>query len=176
MAAFDLDAVTEHPADYSLVSEGGVVLFLHEQVLVETQEALRDLGYEFVSLDATGWDEEALHQSLANALAFPPYYGRNHNALNDCLGDIAHGDYGWSPERSTGLATIVRGFGQFARRQPTLARHLAATFVRATRDALLFGHRIVWLLQVDDPDFRLVVGSHMHLPWNGREWLDASRR
>ena len=31
---------------------------------------------------------ESAHQQLAQALDFPSYYGRNLDALHDCLGDI----------------------------------------------------------------------------------------
>lgn len=31
---------------------------------------------------------ESAHQQLAQSLDFPPYYGRNLDALHDCLGDI----------------------------------------------------------------------------------------
>ena len=33
-------------------------------------------------------DADALHDFLADKLGFPDYYGRNLDALNDCLGDI----------------------------------------------------------------------------------------
>ncbi len=177
MAAFDLDAVTQHPRDFRLVADGGVVLFLNEDILQEAEQGLKDLGYALTALDAGVWnDEGALHDAVAAALEFPAYYGRNFDALHDCLSDVAHGDYGWSPSRSTGLLCVVRGFGIFARRHPTMARALAEYLGLATRAGLLFGHRLVWLLHVDDPDFRLDVSRRDFLPWNGREWLDAKRR
>ena len=177
MAAFDLDAVTQHPPDFQLVAGGGATLFLRETVLHEAEQALQDLGYAHVVLDAHAWrDASDLHEAVADALAFPSYYGRNFDALDDCLGDVAHGDYGWSPATSTGLMTVVRGFGDFARREPTMARDLVESFMGTTHGGLLFGHRLVWLLHVDDPDFRLDVSRRQFLPWNGREWLDSSRR
>jgi hypothetical protein len=177
VASFDLDAVTTHPIDFRLVAGGGAALFLRESVLLETQQALLSMRYTVVPLDASGWTEEsALHEAMSVALDFPAYYGRNLDALNDCLGDVAHGDYGWSPSTSTGLVVVVRGFAAFARREPVLARHVAGAFIGTTREALLFGHRIVWLLHVDDPDFRLDLDARTYLPWNGREWLDANRR
>ena len=42
-----------------------------------------------VQLSAAGWDSpEKAHEELARALAFPDYYGRNLDALHDCLGDL----------------------------------------------------------------------------------------
>ena len=42
-----------------------------------------------VQLSAAAWDTpEKAHADLANALAFPDYYGRNLDALHDCLTDL----------------------------------------------------------------------------------------
>jgi hypothetical protein len=177
VASFDLDAVTTHPIDFRLVAGGGAALFLRESVLLEAQEALASMRYAIVPLDASEWTEEsALHEALSAGLGFPAYYGRNLDALNDCLGDVARGDYGWSASTTTGLVVVVRGFAAFARRDPVLARHVAEAFIGTTRGALLFGHRIMWLLHVDEPDFRLDLDARTYLPWNGREWLSANRR
>lgn len=42
---------------------------------------LNELAFETV---------EAFHDFIAEALGFPEYYGRNLDALSDCLGDICH--------------------------------------------------------------------------------------
>lgn len=43
----------------------------------------------YICLDAHEMDNrEQLHDYLAGKLAFPSYYGRNLDALYDCLGDI----------------------------------------------------------------------------------------
>lgn len=42
-----------------------------------------------VQLSARAWrTEQDVHQALAQALSFPGYYGRNLDALYDCLTDL----------------------------------------------------------------------------------------
>lgn len=42
-----------------------------------------------VQLSAAQWDTpEKAHAALAKALSFPAYYGRNLDALHDCLTDL----------------------------------------------------------------------------------------
>ncbi len=52
--------------------------------------ALRRSGWTFAHLEgADVVTVEGFHDAIAAALAFPAYYGRNLDALNDCLRDVA---------------------------------------------------------------------------------------
>jgi len=132
VGAFALDADTTHPPDFALLRAGGMALFRRPNVLREAEQELGGLGYDLARLEASSWTESDLHDAFASTLSFPGYYGRNLNALADCLYDVAHGDYGWAPT-STGLAVTVDGFGNFAEREPDLAHALAQGLVEATR-------------------------------------------
>lgn len=175
MPAFPTNATTLHPHDFGLVRLGGVAAYLREEVLAESERALDKVGYAREHLDVREWIEERLHQDIGSVLRFPDYYGRNMSALADCLGDVACGDYGWDATR-TGLAVTLHGFGPFARHDPGLAHALVEQLVFASREALLFGHRILWLLHVDDPEFRMEPVGARSVAWNARESQDAWRR
>ncbi len=176
MPAFPTDATTTHPYDFAVARSGGIAAYLRDEVLTSAERELGTIGYARSKLDATEWAQEhRLHEDFAATLNFPSYYGKNMNALADCLGDVACGDYGWDVDR-TGLAVTIHGFGPFARRDPGLAHAVADLLAATSREAMLFGHRLLWLLHVDHPAFRMEPVGAVHVAWNVREWLDTDRR
>ncbi len=97
MAAFDKSAELSHPVDYQLVVNGFVSMFWAQHVLDTTLQWLSARDYQLVTLQAGEWRQtKDLHQAFAEALDFPNYYGKNLDALNDCLRDVALGEYVWT--------------------------------------------------------------------------------
>jgi hypothetical protein len=133
-------------------------------------------GYEVARVDASTWTTEAdLHRDLAAALNFPPYYGKNFRALNECLHAVASYDYGTSPEAS-GFVLALTGYDRFARLCPVAAYTVLDLFAKRARAAALIGHRMVCLVQSDDPDLSFEPVGAMPVMWNDAEWLNANRR
>lgn len=176
MAAFSPDGPGTDAHDFGLARHGGLAKYLNVDVLTDSERALQELGYVLVRMDAKGWGRErVLHQDFASALSFPAWYGQNLDALDDCLSDVAAGGYGWDVTR-TGLAVTVHGVGPFARKHAALACSVVDALARTSREAMLYGHRILWLLHVDDPSFCLPPVNAVEVPWNDCEWMDARRR
>lgn len=175
VAAFDLDADVTHPLDFQLMQNGAVCLFHGDTPLRAAVSELTGSGYELVDLDAARWTHAAaMHDALAAGLGFPGYYSRNLAALHDCLSDVAKADYGWSPE-ATGLVVTIRHFDRFTSIDPATAWRLADIFACQSARGLLFGHRILWLLQVDDASFGLDPVGGYTPTWNPAEWRDSRR-
>lgn len=137
------------------MANGFVTLFYRAEVLIRNVEWLEAHGYQVVELDAARWTtEEAFHGDVAAALGFPDYYGQNLDALNDCVRDIATFEYCTSPE-ATGFALVIRNFDLFIERLPEVAHIVLDTFVDQARYGALFGHRMLYLIQSNDPHTRL---------------------
>jgi hypothetical protein len=115
-----------------------------------------------------------MHADLASALDFPAYYGGNLDALNDCLGDVAVGDYGLA-DGDAGLAVVIERIDLFMRRHPLVGQHLLEALAGTAREGALFGTRILCLAQSDDPDLVIPLISARHVPWNDAEWQDSKR-
>jgi RNAse (barnase) inhibitor barstar len=158
-----------HPgdADFHLVRNGFVTLFWQPAVLDEAIEALTGLGYRIASADAAPWASEAdMHRDLAVLLDFPDYYGANLDALNDSLGDVA---------QAGNLALVLWHYDRFRARNPLVAHTLLDIVADQGRVAALTGHRLLCLVQSDDPDIRFAPVGATPVNWNDAEWLEAKR-
>ncbi|GHJ46984.1 hypothetical protein Cs7R123_43260 [Catellatospora sp. TT07R-123] len=153
-----------------------MTLFWRPQVLHDTLTWLEAHGYQVTRVDAARWSSDRdLHRDIAAALDFPDYYGGNLNALNDCLRDVVDQGYGWAPG-TTGLALVFTGYDAFAARSPETAQSVLDLMAAHSRSALLFGRRLMCLVQSDDPQIRFEPVGASPVMWNGAEWLDSRRR
>jgi RNAse (barnase) inhibitor barstar len=160
---------------YELLVNGFVTLFHDRAVLDRTISRLRAARYQVDVLDAATWTTEAdMHAAFAATLGFPDYFGRNLDALNDCLRDVVDQRYGWLPE-ATGLVLVFTGFDAFTRRYPKAAQAVLDIVAGRSRDALLAGRRLIALVQSDDARIAFDPVGATPVLWNDAEWPDAQR-
>ncbi|GGU32758.1 barstar family protein [Nocardioides albus] len=175
MAAFGPDDFSRY--DYSLLLNGGVSLFWSRSVWDDGISSLTTLGYRVVRLSASRWTNSAeMFRQLAESLDFPDYFGHNFDALSDCLGDVASGDYGVGPA-DTGLALALDDFDAFVDKDQRSAQTLLDILENQSRHALPFGNRFICLARSDDPrlDRRLEPVGATRVSWTTREFVDRTR-
>lgn len=81
--------------------------------LAPVLEAVRAAGLSTVALDLTGVsDKAAFMERCARALGLPDWFGRNWDALADCLTDL-----GWAPA-APGRLLVVTGWQEYAEAAP----------------------------------------------------------
>jgi hypothetical protein len=172
---FDLSPDRWGDVDWALFQNGFVHKYWRSEVLDATVDWLMHAGYEVVSLNASLWDsEEGFHHDAAAALTFPDYYGKNLNALNDCLGDVASYQYGASKE-ATGTVLVVRRYESFVALDRPMAEAVVDIFAVQARVGALLGHRMLMLIQSDDPDLSLPPAGASPVGWNREEFPDTKR-
>ena len=115
-----------------------------------------------------------MFDDLAERLQFPGYFGRNLDALNDCMRDVASGEYGW-PADATGLVIILRAFDAFAAVDRRTAQIMLNIFTHQARSAVLVGNRLICLVQSNDPQLSFEPVGAMPVLWNDAELLSSSR-
>lgn len=175
MATWDADVESTGGLDFRLVRNTFVTMFWRTSVLDETVTWLRSNAYDVVEFEASSWSSAAhMFVDVARGLSFPDYFGRNLDALNDCMRDVAAGDYGWSAE-ATGLVIVLRGFDAFAGVDPRTAQIMLDIFATQARSALLVGNRMMCLVQSNDARLAFDPVGAMPVMWNDAEWFDSNR-
>ena len=175
VATWDADAPTTQAVDYRLVQSTFVTMFWHTELLDQTVQWLHSQGYHIADFDTESWTSDTqMLDALAQGLDFPDYFGRNFNALNDCMRDVAAGGYGWNASE-TGLVIVVRGYETFAAVDHSAAQTVLDIFADQARSAMLFGNRIICLLQTNDPNLSFAPVGAMPVKWNDAEWLNSKR-
>ncbi len=176
MATWDADAETTHPVDYRLVQNGFVTMFWQSSLLAETTDWLRSHAYRVVDFDAGSWSSDRdMYDDLAVALNFPDYFGRNPDALKDCMRDVASGDYGWDPQADTGLVIVLRAFDAFTAECRSTAQIVLHIVADQARCAMLIGHRIICLVQSNDPGLAFEPVGSTRVTWNDAERPKSAR-
>ncbi|MGH9269450.1 MAG: barstar family protein [Acidimicrobiales bacterium] len=171
MGAFRNEPKEWERLDWSLFLNGFVHLFWRREVLEEAVRWLQDNGYAIRRMDASGWvSAEDFDDAISRALDFPDYYGRNLNALLDCLRDVGSYYYGADPDAS-GTAAVILGYDAFAARYRDLAQGVLDVFATAALESLLIGHRMLLLVQSNDPKLRFDDVGAQQVRWNPKEWL-----
>ncbi len=131
-----------------------------------------------MEFDASQWkNEKQMHEALAAGLSFPDYYGKNLDALDECICEDVSVPY------QGGLILVFRRYDHFARTvqiDASVGRSFAEivlhVFARAVRYHMLFGRRLMIIVQSDDPQVRFDNLAPVFASWNPREWLAQNRR
>ena len=155
--------------DLRLLQNGSVHLYYRPSILEEDVEWLRDHGYQVVGFDCSKWEtEQLMHEDLASRLAFPDYYGKNLDALNDCVSELC------VPNDCGGVFVFNR-YDVFTTNVQKVAWHVLDIIDRNAWLHLLFGRRLFALVQSDNPRIEFpLIGSRQAM-WNLREWLNKNR-
>lgn len=163
MAPFDLGS--DLGADYHLLKNGAVLLYSKRNVLDEDAGMLTGLGYDLHRFTASAWQDMAgFAADVKQGLGFPDHFGGNLDAFNDCLRDVATYEYGASADK-TGTVLVFTGYDAFAAREPRAAQVILDVIADNVRFAMLFGHRMACLVQVDDPATRFEPVGAVAVAW-----------
>jgi hypothetical protein len=155
--------------DWSLFQNGWVSMYWRRSFLEEDCAWLADHGYRVYSVNCEDWKSatEALEE-LGKLLEFPDYYGGNLDAFNDCLSDLTVADRG-------GTAIALFRYDRFLALDPTAGHAILDILATNSRRFMLFGQRLVTLIQTDDPALVVSPVGATPVMWNRREWTNDKR-
>lgn len=177
MSVFNASTVNNQQLDWTILRDGGVALYWQPEVLAGDVKWLQSNGYMVAEFEAGDWKtEEQMHSVLKSTLSFPDYYGRNLDALDECLcEDLPVPDEG-------GLLLVLHHYDQFQKAiridsedGRSFAEIVLHVLAKAVRYHTLFGRRLLILVQSDDPRIRFDNLAPVSADWNPREWLNKNR-
>jgi RNAse (barnase) inhibitor barstar len=169
MASFPHDESSRSRLDFRLLRDGGVVLYHSGVVLGDDLAWLRSEKYEVHDFDARRWKaEDDFHFDMARSLKFSEYYGRNLDAFNDCMADV-------EVPMEGGTAIVIRNVDSVELRDGQFISVILDILAGTTRKNLLFGRRMLTLLQSENPRIAFPVVAPVTVMWNPKEWLNSER-
>lgn len=156
-------------ADWTLLQNGPVNMYWNPEVLEDDCRRLSQLEYVIHRIDCIRWSglSDAL-QGLGESLGFPEYYGKNLDALSDCLSDL-------DVPKDSGMAIVLSRYDSFAEIDMPAAQTILDILADSSRGFMLFGQRLAVMLQSNDPDLRFDPVGATGVGWNRREWPNKSR-
>lgn len=155
--------------DWQILQNGWVSMYWREKLLEADVQWLADHAYRIYRVDCRRWssDQSAL-VDIGVALGFPDYYGPCLDAFNDCLWDLEVPDEG-------GAAIVLHRYDHFVQQSPATAHAILDIIARNARSFMLFGRRLLTLVQSDDPRLSFDPVGATSVWWNPDEWLDKRR-
>lgn len=165
MAVFNHSDDLAERLDWKILQNGWASLYWRPEVLNRDLEWFKKEKFETILFDCSGWGQtKNIHKALKKQLHFPDYYGENINALNDCLSDLQINDNG-----------LVIVFEKFHLANKDYAFPLLDTFADNARKHVLFGKKLITLIQTDDPGYQIEPIGACSISWNFSEWLNKDR-
>ena len=169
MTPFENDENTWQRLDYRILQSSPVALYWKVEIWNKHTDWFIKNEYKVFRFDAIDWPtEEAFHSGMKACLCFPDYYGMNLDAFNDCLSDLEFSDY-------AGIVVAIKNYHSFHAQFPRTAQIVLDIFADNSWTHLLFGNRLVALVQTETADASYDPVGARPVIWNPEEWFNSER-
>lgn len=157
--------------DWPLLQNGAVTLYWKIEVFESAIAHLAELDYRVLRLRFD--DSLQFQHDLSVALKWREQFG--YSPWNGSLDALEDG-FRYEPFESTDdSAFCVKNFDALARSNQQLSFALLDMIERHSRDYLLFGKRLIGLIQTNDPEFHCEGIGATSANWNEAERLNKAR-
>jgi hypothetical protein len=163
--------------DWQILRDGAIHLYWRSEYLAEDERWFADHGYRLYRFDCSTWtSSDEMFADFGRVLEFPDWWGRNINALDECMADLAIGTGAGAALLLSNFDIYFFGSGAATLMSGRIEAEVVLDIIsRASQFQLLNGRRLVALIQTKDPKLHIGKLGGMAPCWNRREWLDAKR-
>lgn len=158
-------------ADWPLLQNGAVNLFWKVEVFDATLDQLKTIDYTILKFDFT--TPEQFKSDLSIAFNWQEHFGYpKWNGNLDALSDgFRYGPFYLSDK----IVIAIQNFDILVKQDVNLSFHLLDMIERHSRDYLLFGKRLIGVIQTNDPKYECASIGTTGAQWNFKERLNSSR-
>ena len=167
--SFKIDEL-ERP-DWPLLQNGAINLYWSHERYENATVSLKKLGYHIIKLRFDNFEQ--FKNDISTALKWKQQFG--YFPWNESLDALNDGFREEPFNTADNTAFCIERFHACVSYDRFMATTLLDILERTSRNHLLFGKRLIGLIQTDDPEFDCsgLGGATAH--WNEAEWLDANR-
>jgi len=157
--------------DYRLLQNSSVVLYFSRDIFRSDRDMLARYGYRILEISCA--DMATFRKDISRALNWRAQFGYdewtgNFDALRDGFSEEPHGS-------ADDNVLVIEGFQTIVAADPEFAKNVLDIVERASRDALLFGKRLIALVRTDDPRYSCDGIGGTSAEWNPAEWQNSAR-
>jgi hypothetical protein len=157
--------------DWHLMQDGAVTLYFQSAILEADLAWLRTQGYIVQTIDCS--DYTGFQQQMSTALRFKEQFGYdqwsgNLNALHDAFRYL-------DMDASTGLVFCFLRYDLLCKAHPEVGHAVLEILEYHSRDYLMLGHRLLALVQSNDPEIHFEDLGARSARWNHKEQLNKHR-
>lgn len=150
-----------------LLLNGSVKLFFKNSILDNYIDLISKEGFDIYCFDCSQWNTTNFHKDLASILKFPEYYGKNLDAFNDCLSDMA--------PTNEGFVLVFRNYDSFTKKDPEIAFAILDIIQKNSWRFLLKDIKLLAFVQSNDAKIHFPPLGGISADWNNEEWFDEHR-
>ncbi len=147
--------------DWAILQNGWSSLYCKVDILEKDLHWFRRSNFKIIEINCSDWtNSNCIHRSLSKELSFPDYYGNNMDALNDCLSDVEI--------PGEGLIVVLKHFDIVPEE---IGQNIVDVFANNSRRHILFGRKLILLIQVSSRAFEMPNVGATPILWNGAEFF-----
>ena len=163
--------------DWQILRDGGILLYWRHEYLIEDSQWFAKHDYDVFEFGCEIWESrDSMFSDFARVLRLPDYFGRNFDALDECIADLPLTENRGAVMVLTKFDAYAAGAGSAPMQRVKNEAELVLDIIaRASRFHLLNGNRLVALVQTNDPKLRIGALGGASPQWNRREWLNSNR-
>lgn len=156
--------------DWRLLQNGFINLYWRTNYLDEDVQKLEQLNYKIVTFDCSLWKTMPECAADFSSKLNIQWQGNSLDALDDLLADV-------DIPFESGLVLVFSKYNLLKKIEPRASWSWDILDILASngRQHLLFGKRLVCMVQVDEPTLAFQPVGAQAVNWNPREWLNKNR-